>query len=280
MNSMKTFTEDGIRKLEPAEKIGLLATVNGEGEPHISLITSIQPLSEDKLVFGEFSYGLSKWHVRNNPKTAFLMMTMDKELWRGKALWKEKKREGAEYIMYNEKPMFRYNTYFGINTVHYLDLVNCGGRETLPLMSIIKSVLLTRLSGRNKKISHDTPLSDLSLSFFNRLDSLKFIAYVDGNGFPEIIPIIQSIASTDSVLFSPAAYSDEMKRIPEGAEVAIFAMTLDMESVLVRGKFKGYSRARFIKRGVVDIDWVYNSMPPVHGQVYPPVELMPVEEFK
>jgi len=279
MDLMKNFTEDETRKLEPAEKIGLLATVNGEGEPHISLITSIQPLNEDKLVFGEFSYGLSKWHVRSNPKTAFLMMTMDKKLWRGKALWREKKKEGPEYIMYNEKPMFRYNTYFGINTVHYLDMISCGGMESLPMLGIIRSVLLTRLSGAAKKSSNNNPLNDLSVSFFNRLDSLKFIAYVDSNGFPEFIPVIQSIASKEAVLFSPAAYSDEMKKIPEGADVAIFAMTLDMESVLVRGKFRGYSRSRFIKRGVVDIDWVYNSMPPVHGQIYPPIELLPVEKF-
>ena len=64
MNQTKTFTEEEIKKLEPAEKVGLLATVNSDGAPHISLITSIQPLSADKLVFGEFSYGLSKWHVR------------------------------------------------------------------------------------------------------------------------------------------------------------------------------------------------------------------------
>lgn len=280
MNSMKTFTEDEIRKLEPAEKIGLLATVNGEGAPHITLITSIQPVSGDKLVFGEFSYGLSKWNVRNNPKTAFLMMTMDKQLWRGKALWKEKKKEGPEYIMFNEKPMFRYNTYFGINTVHYLDSVINGGRESLPMFSIIKSVLLTRLSGGVKKNSEANPLNTLAISFFNRMDSLKFIAYIDNNGFPEIIPVIQSCAaSAESIIFSPGAYSAEMKKIPEGAEVAIFAMTLDMESVLVRGEFKGYKKSRLIKRGVVDINWVYNSMPPVHGQVYPPVELLPVEKF-
>jgi hypothetical protein len=33
------------------------------------------------------------------------------------------------------------------------------------------------------------------------------------------------------------------------------------------------------KVGVVEIDWVYNPMPPVPGQVYPPVELLPVVEF-
>ncbi|HPS85174.1 MAG TPA: pyridoxamine 5'-phosphate oxidase family protein [Spirochaetota bacterium] len=280
MNTTKTFTEDEIKKLEPAEKIGLIATVNSEGAPHISLITSIQPLGADKLVFGEFSYGLSKWHVRNNPKSAFLMMTMDKSLWRGKSLWKERKKEGPEYIMYNEKPMFRYNTYFGINTVHYLDMIECGGKESLPLIKIILSVLLTRLSGKVKKKTSVDPLSNLSISFFNRMDSLKFLAYVGDDGYPEIIPVIQCrAASSESIVFSPAAYSDEMKKIPEGAEVAVFAMTLDMESVLVRGNFQGYKRSNFVNRGTVEIDWVYNSMPPVHGQIYPPVPLNPVDEF-
>lgn len=280
MNTTKTFTEDEIKKLEPAEKIGLIATVNSEGAPHISLITSIQPLGADKLVFGEFSYGLSKWHVRNNPKSAFLMMTMDKSLWRGKSLWKERKKEGPEYIMYNEKPMFRYNTYFGINTVHYLDMIECGGKESLPLIKIILSVLLTRLSGKIKKKTSADPLNNLSISFFNRMDSLKFLAYVGDDGYPEIIPVIQCrAASSESIVFSPAAYSDEMKKIPEGAEVAVFAMTLDMESVLVRGNFQGYKRSNFVNRGTVEIDWVYNSMPPVHGQIYPPVPLNPVDEF-
>lgn len=280
MITKKTFTEDDIRKLEPAEKIGLLATVNSEGAPHISLITSIQPLSADKLVFGEFSYGLSKWHVRNNQKSAFLMMTMDRCLWRGKALWKERKKEGPEYIMFNEKPMFRYNTYFGINTVHYLDLIRCGGKESLPLIKIILSVLLTRLSGSVKKKNSGEPLNTLSISFFNRLDSLKFLSYIDKDGYPEIIPVIQCrAASSGTIVFSPAAYRGEMKMIPDGAEVAVFAMTLEMESVLVRGNFTGYSRSNFIKRGTVEVDWVYNSMPPVHGQIYPPVPLNPVEEF-
>jgi hypothetical protein len=30
---------------------------------------------------------------------------------------------------------------------------------------------------------------------------------------------------------------------------------------------------------VLDIDWVYNSMPPSHGQIYPEVELEAVTDF-
>ena len=33
------------------------------------------------------------------------------------------------------------------------------------------------------------------------------------------------------------------------------------------------------RAGVVQVDWVYNPMPPVPGQVYPEVALKAVEEF-
>jgi hypothetical protein len=31
--------------------------------------------------------------------------------------------------------------------------------------------------------------------------------------------------------------------------------------------------------GLIDIEWVYNSMPPCHEQIYPPVDLKPVTAF-
>jgi hypothetical protein len=47
-----------------------------------------------------------------------------------------------------------------------------------------------------------------------------------------------------------------------------------MESVLVRGRFSGYRRYLGLKAGSIDIDWVYNSMPPMQGQIYPPKQLV------
>ncbi len=66
---------------------------------------------------------------------------------------------------------------------------------------------------------------------------------------------------------------------PGGSTVSVFGLTFDMEDVLVRGVFNGYSRYRGVRLGTVDIDWVYNPMPPKQGQVYPAVELRPVTEF-
>jgi hypothetical protein len=50
-------------------------------------------------------------------------------------------------------------------------------------------------------------------------------------------------------------------------------MTLDMGDVLVRGSWTGFRRHGVAKLAAIDIDWVYNSMPPLMGQVYPPLPL-------
>jgi predicted Zn-dependent protease len=60
----------------------------------------------------------------------------------------------------------------------------------------------------------------------------------------------------------------------------VFGLTLQMESVLVGGRFSGFDRSRMIQTAVVDIKWVYNSMPPAHGPIYPPAPLEPVADWE
>jgi hypothetical protein len=62
------LSQEDMSAFEESAKIGLLATVNPQGLPHVSLITSIQAKSPDQLMFGQFSEGLSKTHVKSNPR--------------------------------------------------------------------------------------------------------------------------------------------------------------------------------------------------------------------
>ena len=58
---MKTsFTEQEMKSFKPAEKIGLVACVNPEGLPHISLITSIMAPKPDQLTL-VFAKKDGKW---------------------------------------------------------------------------------------------------------------------------------------------------------------------------------------------------------------------------
>ncbi|MFO7559867.1 MAG: hypothetical protein R6X10_13620 [Desulfobacterales bacterium] len=275
------FDADEIAAFKPEEKIGLVASVNPEGRAHISLITSIQAAGPNLLTLGEFCKGKSKEFIQKTRKVGFLIMTLDRKMWRGKARWTHLRKDGPEFEAYNNLPMFRYNAYFGINTVHYLDLVETTEKENLPLPNIVYASLLTKFAkGGLQTRNTERILRPFAEDIFNRLDALKFIAWVSDDGFPVIVPLLQCQASDSRRLaFSTHAYKNELKRIPKGKEVAVFGLTMKMEDVLVRGKFLGFQHSRFIEVGGIDIEWVYNSMPPCHGQIYPEVALKPVVNF-
>ncbi|MCP4131654.1 MAG: hypothetical protein GY754_11810 [bacterium] len=277
----KELTEEDIKSIAPSEKIGLVATKNSEGNPHISLITSIQANGPEQLIMGEFCKGESKKNIRENREIGFLIMTLDRKLRRGRARWTHSQKEGPEFEMYNNQPMFRYNTYFGVNTVHFLDLVEISEAEPLPLGKIARSLIKTRLAAGALKTGK-TPeiLNPFSRELINKPAALKFIAYIDDSGFPAIIPLLQCTApGSGRLAFAAGPYSEELLKIPKGKETAVYGLTMEMENVLIRGTFSGFTRKRLINLGCIDINRVYNSMPPAHGWIYPETKLEPVTEF-
>jgi len=281
MTMKNNFTEADMKVFEPAEKLGIIATVNEEGLPHMTLLTSVMAAKPDQLIVGEFCQGKSKEYMQRNAKIGFAILTLDKKLWRGKAIWTHLKKEGPEYEIYNNQPMFRYNTYFGINTVHYFDLKETTVGSSLPLASVVKSALLTKMAkGSAAKGNSERVLSHFGEKLFNGLDSIKFLSFIGDDGFPVIIPAIQcQAADSSSLAFHPGAFGAELNMLKQGMTISVFCLTMQMEDVLVRGIFNGYSRYRGVKLGTLDIDWVYNSMPPNHGRIYPPVPLKRVVNF-
>jgi hypothetical protein len=277
----KEFSAADMEALEPMMKVGLLATVNSEGLPHITLISSLQANTPTQMIWGQFTEGLSKGHVKENPKAGFLIMTLDKELWRGKATFTHTAQGGAEFEMYNNTPMFRYNAYFGVHTVYFMDLVQHSGRQALPMGQVVLAAVQTLMAKTvSGKGDAQKALSTWTQGLMNKLDNLKFLAYVGADGYPLIVPIIQAqAADAERIIFSTGVYRDELEAIPEGTTVAVFGMSLDMEDVLMRGACQGIRRIGGVRCGSVGVDWVYNPMPPKPQQIYPRVELEPVTTF-
>jgi hypothetical protein len=262
-------------------KIGLLATVNADGQPHLTLITSIQARGPRELTFGQFTEGLSKTHLRHDPKAGFLILTPDRNVWRGKARWTHAMKAGADYELYNRKPMFRYNAYCGIHTVHYLDLVDLAGKERLSktrlLIETLALTLARRLIGRRE---HRRALSPWAQRHLATVTTLKFAAWVAEDGYPVITPPIACRAIDGGRLALRSIRARRGLDGPtDGQRVAVFAVNQQMESVLVRGRFTGWRRHAGLTTGALDVDWVYNSMPPKQGQIYPLAPIEPVTAF-
>ncbi len=280
-NKITTFSEQDIESFKPEMKIGLLATVNEEGLPHLTLISTMQASSPTELFWGQFSEGMSKANVKKNPKTGFLIMTLDRNLWRGKANFTRTAKGGAEFDLLNNTPMFRYNAYFGIHTVYYMDLVGHLGKEPLPMGNIIQAAIKTMVAktlagkGSGKEV-----LNPFTHKLIDKMDNLKFLAYIDADGYPFIIPIIQAqTAGTDRVIFSSSVYGSDLKAIPRDASAAVFCMSFDMQTVLLRGIFRGIRNIGGIECGEIEVNWVYSPMPPKMEQVYPPMKLEKITSF-
>jgi hypothetical protein len=277
----KTFSEQDIESFKPEMKIGLIATVNEAGLPHLTLISTVQACSPTEMFWGQFSEGMSKANIRTNPKTGFLIMTLDKNLWRGKAGFTRTTKTGSEYELLNNTPMFRYNAYFGIHTVYYMDLVSQTGKEALPMSSVIqaavKTMIAKTLAGKGEGAD---VLNHFTHKLIDKMDNLKFMAYVDTDGYPVIIPVIQAqTAGSDRVIFASSVYSSDLKAIPAGSAATLFCMSFEMQTVLLRGVFKGMRSVGGIECGELIADWVYSPMPPKSEVVYPRQKLEAVTTF-
>jgi Pyridoxamine 5'-phosphate oxidase len=278
---LTTFSEEDIKSTQPEMKVGLLATVTPEGLPHVTMLSTVMACGPAQVCFGQFTEGMSKKHILNDPRTGFLIMSLERNLWRGKATYTHSAKNGKEYDYYNNVPMFRYNAYFGIHTVYYLDLVEQTGKSPLPMNRIIFAAVQTMLARTLGAKPGGTPvINHWTRAFLDKIDNLKFLAYVGPDGYPLIIPAIQAQSlDTQHVLFSTSVYAEELMAIPAGVPLAVFSMALTMEDVLLRGTYQGIRRVGGIKVGVVEVDWVYNPMPPVPGQVYPATEIRAVTQF-
>lgn len=275
------FNEEEIQAFAPSAKIGIVATTPEEGPPHLTLLTSIMAADPERVVIGQFCRGESKANMAARPPVAFAIVSLDKRLWRGRARWTHLMTDGPEYETYNNKPMFRYNTYFGINTVHYLDLLEIEGGRPLPLLPIALSALLTK--GVKKWASRsggERVLTHFAEGLFNRLDSLAFLAYMRDDGFPAIVPVLQcQAADSGRLAFHPGAFGKELRKFNPGMAISIFCVSMAMESVLTCGVFGGFRRHGGIALGLMDIHRVYNSMPSNHGWIYPELTLDAVVDF-
>jgi hypothetical protein len=279
--SLTEFSNKDIQETQVPMKIGLLATVTPQGLPHVTMLSSLMASSRHRFCFGQFTEGTSKQHILENPKVGFLIMSLDRNLWRGSGTYTHSSKEGPEFDFYNNIPMFRYNAYFGIHTVYYFDLDSQTGKSPLPMNRIINAAVKTLLARTFcRKPEVQSVKNHWTRTFLNKLDHLKFLAYIREDGYPQIIPTIQAQSlDAQHVIFSTSAYQDSLDGIPPGADLCVFGLSLDMEDVLLRGKFLGVQRRAGFKVGLVQVDWVYNPMPPIPGQIYPPVELEPVEYF-
>lgn len=247
-------------------KVALIASHDEQGDVHISLLSSLMNRGDDEMVFGEFITGDSKTYIHERPKTGFLIMNLSMNFWTGSLDFYDKKTEGEEYIALNELPLYRFNTYFGIHTVHYAKLHEISDRKKLNLLGIVANAVRVMIGGLFFKGQEKKIMNAWTRTHTKKLGTLMFLGFTDEEGYPRLVPLVQGKSVSKSrILFTKAPYSKMTLDLKDGQRASIYAMNLDMETVLMKGLYTQYGAGY----GALDIDRVYNSMPPVHREIYP-----------
>lgn len=257
------MTPEDIKAFDTPYKIALVASTDERGDPHISLLSTLMARGESEMMFGRFIVGKSKEYLAQRPEAGFLIMTLDKDFWTGQMRYTKTLSSGEEYEKYNSHPLFRYNTYFGVDGVFLCDLLNISEKRRLDMPSVILNAMRV-LAAKPFRRRKDAPklLTPWADELMKKLDTLAFIAWMDEKGVPAIAPCIQlQSADAGTLVLTDSPYRELLSQIGADARVAVFGANLKFESVLMKGRFTGWHGGL----GSVEIDRVYNSMPPKHG---------------
>jgi hypothetical protein len=264
-----TLSPEAVEFTKPEIMAKVLSTIDSEGYPHLTMITSNIASKIDTVKWGEFTYGKSKGNVVKNPKQGMIYMTaaMPFRFLQVKADLDYISLEGDDAIDFNTMSLFRYNTYMRVYRVFFNKIRAARPIRAISLMGIVKGILvnLLRIGGKTGKV--ENRLNQLGNRLFSGPVFPKFLSYLDPqDGYPVIIPLFQARAvEKKRIVFNLAQFKEDLLQIPEGAKVSVFAMDMETVSQMVKGTFLGFQN----KRGIIDIEYVYNSMPPLAGELYP-----------
>jgi hypothetical protein len=247
-----------------------LATASAEGVPNIALIVSQMPAEPGVVVFGEFMMVKTQANLAENPRVASLAITekLDVAGFKGDVTgW----TTHGDYIdMINSIPFFRYNAYAGIHNVASTRI-----KELLPLPEKVSMLTVGRefIGMRTRgRIGHSSPLGGVEVpepirTKFNGIMSVKVLAFLDDDGYPNAVPTFGVMFRTpDELRFKVSRYNTAVERLAAPCKVALNVLTMDLMTYQVKGTLTGFSEKLGFKTGIVRVEEAYSCIPPLVGE--------------
>jgi len=279
------ISKEGLEFTQPDIMLKLISSIDERGWPHVTLISSNRAIGKDRIVWGAFTEGLSKKYVIERPKQGIFYMTaeMPFKFLQAKVNFSHITKEGEDLEYFNQTQLMRYFTYVRTHTAYYNDIVAVTPIRNLSLFGIVKGIIKDIIGkGGAKTKLKEKRLNVIGHKLFAAPIAVRVISYIDPiDGYPTMIPCIQlQAADHNRLVFPPSVLKEDLYKIPINSKVAVFGMNFDFYNQVVKGTFTGFKRFRGIKFGVIEIEEIYNSTPPVPRVIYPKVESVPkVTEF-
>ena len=198
-----------------------------------------------------------------------------------KADFTHTKNEGEDLDYFNQSAFFRYFTYINVYKVFYNHVVGVTPIRDLPPGNIPRKIVKA-ITKEAKTNLGQKMLNVIGYKLFTNKIGVRAIAYIDpSDGYPIIIPHLQLNAVDHNRLYFPlTALKEDFLQIPVNSKVAVIGANFDMASQVVKGTFTGIQKFEETEYGLIDIEEIYNSSPPIVGKIYPKIKSVPkVSDF-
>ncbi len=272
------FSDELIEFTQPDIMVKLISTIDSRGWPHITIITSNRAKTKNQIVWGQFFAGTSKENVKINPKQGIFYMTAEApfKFIQVKADFTHTKIEGDDLEDFNRSNFFRYFTYINVYKVFYNKVIAVTRLRDLPPGGLPRKIVKAILKEAKTKLDEQR-LDVIGYKLFTNKIGVRAIAYIDpSDGYPIIIPHLQINAVDHNRLYFPlTALKEDFLKIPVSSKVAVIGANFDMASQVVKGTFTGIHSVENVEYGLIDIEEIYNSSPPIVGKIYPEIETKP-----
>jgi len=277
------FSDALIEFTQPDIMVKLISTIDSRGWPHITIITSNRAKTKDQIVWGQFFAGTSKENVKINPKQGIFYMTAEApfKFIQVKVNFTHTKIEGDDLEDFNRSNFFRYFTYINVYKVFYNKVIAVTPLRDLPPGNIPRKIVKAILKEAKTNLD-EKRLNVIGYKLFTNKIGVRAIAYINpSDGYPIIIPHLQINAVDHNRLYFPlTSLKEDFLKIPVNSKVAVIGANFDMASQVVKGTFTGIQSVENVEYGLIDIEEIYNSSPPIVGKIYPEIETKPkVQNF-
>ncbi|MHA1793462.1 MAG: hypothetical protein ACTSVI_12500 [Promethearchaeota archaeon] len=269
-----TLSNDAIAFTSTEIMLKLISTIDDMGYPHVTLIISNHAVNNHEIKWGQFSQGKSKKHVTARPKIGLFYMTteMPFKYLQVKASHSRVSTDGLDAESFNKQALLRYNTYLRVYKTYFNDVVEATNVKNLSIGGILKSAITMSMTKKNtRQEQEDIRLPSFGMKLVNGAFTPKFLSFIDpADGYPVIVPCFQARAKNSAILIFDLSQSrNYLENLSNGMKIALFALSKELESILVKGTFTGFKKKTGRRFGEILIEKVYNPMPPIPGSIYP-----------
>jgi hypothetical protein len=245
-----------------------LATVDEQGLPNLVLIASIEPATDTRMVFADFLMNKTGKNLDRDAKVGVLVITEQLDWWSMTADHVGWERTGDLVDHFNSNDLFRYNAYTGIRRAGKMDLRSMPAKGKYGKLALLTDFASTKMTaGKFAQEVGPDKMPFRVMQKFSRLAAIKVFSYIGADGYPVILPILSAQpADAKTLVFGMQSSPNALRDIPKNTPCAINVVTFEPVSYQVKGTFAGFSGTTLGKKGVIAIDSVWSTSPPLCGE--------------